>query len=71
MPYYFIVLCSFALGAISTLGYLILSRLRIGSELRRTRKMVRVLEKELNNLRSESLEAKLISSKTANDLVEG
>lgn len=59
LPYYFIVLCAFAAGAFSAIGYLILSRLRIGMELRRARKQARILEKELNAMRSARLEAQI------------
>lgn len=62
LPYYFIVLCAFAVGALSAIGYLILSRLRLGMDLRRTRKQVKILQKELNTLRSARLEAQVSST---------
>lgn len=71
LPYYFIVLCSFAAGAVSAIGYLILSRLRLGMELRRARKRSRVLEKELNALRSTRLEAQISAAPSIERSPEG
>lgn len=71
LPYYFIVLCAFAVGAISAVGYLILSRLRIGMELRRARKQVKILEKELNKMRAAQLEAQASATPSIDQAPEG
>ena len=57
LPFYFMVLCAFLLGALCTMLMLMVSRLRAGAALRRANKRIRVLEKELNSLRNLPLEA--------------
>lgn len=57
LPFYFMVLCAFLLGALATMLMLMVSRMRAGAALRRANKRIRVLEKELNSLRNLPLEA--------------
>ncbi|MGJ3522022.1 lipopolysaccharide assembly protein LapA domain-containing protein [Nitratidesulfovibrio sp. D1] len=56
LPFYFMVLCAFLLGALLTMLLLMISRMRAGAALRRANKRIRVLEKELNSLRNLPLE---------------
>ena len=51
VPFYFVVLAGFLVGALSTLGFLIMDRIRLRLELRRARKEARDLSKELKALR--------------------
>ena len=57
VPFYFIVLVAFLVGAIVTLGYLFMDRLRTKMELSRYRRIIRKQEKELKKLRAIPLEA--------------
>lgn len=57
LPFYFMVLCAFLLGALITMFSFMVSRLRSANNLRKANKRIRVLEKELNSLRNLPLEA--------------
>lgn len=52
VPFYFVVLVGFLAGAIVTLGYLFMDRLRTRMDLSRCRRAVRKQEKELRKLRA-------------------
>ncbi len=56
LPLYFLLLFSFVLGALITLGYCIAERLRMGAALRRARKQINDLEQEVTSLRTLPLE---------------
>lgn len=62
VPFYFIVLVSFFIGAVVTLGYLIMDRIRIRMELARCRRCLRKQEKELAALRSAPAQAQPLES---------
>ncbi len=51
VPFYFVIMVGFFAGALLILGYLLLDQLRTKSDLRRCRKQVRVLDRELKKLR--------------------
>ncbi len=51
VPFYFVIMVGFFAGALLILGYLLLDQLRTKSELRRSRKQVRILDRELKKLR--------------------
>ncbi|CAK7013256.1 MAG: hypothetical protein DELT_02149 [Desulfovibrio sp.] len=57
VPFYFVVLIGFLAGAIVTLGYLFMDRIRTKMELSRCRRIIRKQEKELKKLRAIPLEA--------------
>ena len=57
VPFYFVVLVGFFAGAIVTLGYLFMDRVRTRMELSRCRRVIRKQEKELKKLRAIPLEA--------------
>lgn len=56
LPFYFMILCAFLLGALLTMLLLMLSRMRASAALRRANKRIRILEKELHSLRNLPLE---------------
>ena len=56
LPFYLLILVSFLLGALFTLFYFVLERLRLASELRSCRSRLGRLEKELTSLRNLPLE---------------
>ena len=56
VPFYFVVLVGFLAGAIVTLGYLVMDRMRLRMELGRCRRVARNQETELKKLRSITLE---------------
>lgn len=51
VPFYFVVLAGFLLGALSTLGFLLMDRIRLRLELRRARREARDLQREIKALR--------------------
>ena len=57
VPFYFVILVAFAVGALVTLGYLFMDRVRARMELGRYRKIIRRQDKELRQLRSIPLQA--------------
>ncbi len=57
VPFYFVVMVGFFAGALLILGYLLLDQLRTKSELRRSRRQVRILDRELKKLREIPLQA--------------
>lgn len=57
VPFYFVVLVGFLAGAVVTLGYLFMDRIRNRMELSRCRRVIRKQEKELQKLRAIPLEA--------------
>lgn len=57
VPFYFVVLVGFLAGAIVTLGYLFMDKIRGRMELSRCRRVIRKQEKELKKLRAIPLEA--------------
>jgi hypothetical protein len=57
VPFYFVVLVGFFAGALVTLGYLIMDRIRTRMELSRCRRVILKQEKELKKLRAIPLEA--------------
>ena len=56
LPFYFLLLVFFLIGALFTLSYFLFEKIRIGSELRKCRSRAGRLEKELNSLRNLPLE---------------
>jgi uncharacterized integral membrane protein len=52
VPFFFVILAAFVAGALVTLGYLVMDRIRLRMELGRCRRVVRNQEKELKKLRS-------------------
>jgi uncharacterized integral membrane protein len=52
LPFYFMILAAFLLGALCTLFVLVYDRLRLANNLRKANKRVRTLEKEVNSLRT-------------------
>ena len=56
VPFFFIILVAFVAGAIVTLGYLVMDRVRLKMEFSRCRRVVRRQEKELKKLRAIPLE---------------
>lgn len=56
VPFYFVILLAFFIGAVVTLGYLFMDRVRMRMELARCRRVVRKQEKELKKLRAIPLE---------------
>ncbi|SBV94223.1 Histidine triad (HIT) protein [uncultured delta proteobacterium] len=56
VPFFFVILVAFVAGALVTLGYLVMDRMRLKMELSRCRRVVRKQEKELKKLRSIPLE---------------
>ncbi len=56
VPFFFVILVAFVAGALVTLGYLVMDRMRLKMELGRCRRIVRKQEKELKKLRSIPLE---------------
>lgn len=56
VPYFFIILVAFAVGALVMLGYLVMDRIHLRRELGRCRKVVRKQENELKKLRAIPLE---------------
>lgn len=56
VPFFVVILISFGVGVIVTLGYLIMDRMRLKREFRRCRRIVRKQEKELTKLRVIPLE---------------
>ncbi|SHN67788.1 lipopolysaccharide assembly protein LapA domain-containing protein [Desulfovibrio litoralis] len=76
LPYYFLVLCAFVVGAFSTFIYLLLGRLSLGSSLRQARKQVKVLTKELEVVKAnftkelEGVRADLVKAEELNAAYE-
>ena len=56
VPFFFVILVAFVAGALVTLGYLVMDRMRLKMDLSRCRRVVRKQEKELKKLRSIPLE---------------
>ena len=56
VPFFFVVLVAFVAGALVTLGYLVMDRMRLKMDLSRCRRVVRKQEKELKKLRAIPLE---------------
>lgn len=52
LPFYFMVLAAFLIGAICAMLLLIYDRLRLANNLRKANKRIRILEKEVNSLRT-------------------
>lgn len=57
VPFFFVVLVAFVVGALAMLGYLIMDRIHLRRELSRCRKLARKQEKELKQLRAIPLES--------------
>lgn len=53
VPLYFIVLAAFGLGAVLAVCLLLIDRIRLGCDLLRNKRIVRVLEKEVDRLRNQ------------------
>ncbi|MCG8530820.1 MAG: LapA family protein [Desulfovibrionales bacterium] len=58
LPIYFLILGAFVLGAFVVTFFFILERVRLGSAVRKARKQVKKLEKEVNALRTNPLDEK-------------
>ena len=58
LPIYFLILGAFVLGAFAVTFFFILERVRLGSAVRKARKQVKKLEKEVNALRTNPLDEK-------------
>lgn len=56
LPFYFLLLVSFLIGALFTLSYFLVEKIRMSAELRSCRSRLGRLEKELNSLRNLPLE---------------
>jgi len=52
VPFFFVILVAFVAGALVTLGYLIMDRMRLKMDLGRCRRALRKQEKELKKLRA-------------------
>lgn len=52
MPFYFMVLAAFVIGCVLTTLILIYDRLRLSNNLRKANKRIRILEMEVNSLRT-------------------
>lgn len=52
LPFYFMILAAFLLGALCTLFVLVYDRLRLANNLRKANRRIRTLEKEVNSLRT-------------------
>lgn len=52
LPFYFMILAAFLIGALCTLFVLVFDRLRLANNLRKANKRIRTLEKEVNSLRT-------------------
>lgn len=52
LPFYFMILVAFLLGALCSLFILVFDRMRIANTLRKANKRIRTLEKEVNSLRT-------------------
>ncbi|MFI3272014.1 MAG: LapA family protein [Pseudomonadota bacterium] len=52
LPFYFMVLAAFLIGCLCTMLLLIYDRLRLANNLRKANKRIRILEKEVNSLRT-------------------
>jgi len=57
VPVYLFILIAFVLGAIISMLYFFLDKLRQGKELRKNRSKIKDLEQELNSLRNMPLES--------------
>ncbi|SKA71151.1 lipopolysaccharide assembly protein LapA domain-containing protein [Desulfobaculum bizertense] len=55
-PVYFLLLFSFIIGGVICTLYFLFEKCRMGTELRRCRKQIKTLEKEVNSLRNLPLE---------------
>ena len=56
LPFYVVVLIAFAIGAVLSLLYFLVEKMRLSGEVKRQKNQVRSLEKELNSLRNMPLE---------------
>jgi lipopolysaccharide assembly protein A len=52
VPYYLIVLLAFAAGGFISLVYLLIDKIRLSSEVRKSRSRIKDLEEEVNSLRN-------------------
>lgn len=68
VPFYFVVLVGFLAGAVVTLGYLVMDRVRLRMDLSRCRRVVRRQEKELKKLRAIPLETTPLLESTADSV---
>jgi hypothetical protein len=59
LPFFFVILAAFALGALLTIFFLGMERFRLGHRIRAANKKIRILEKELQGLRELPLSSKL------------
>ncbi|MDR1242092.1 MAG: LapA family protein [Deltaproteobacteria bacterium] len=59
VPFFFVILVAFAIGALLSLFLLGMDRIKLGHRIRRCNKKIRRLEKELQGLRELPLAAKL------------
>ncbi|UZP68296.1 LapA family protein [Desulfovibrio mangrovi] len=57
LPIYFLILGAFALGAMVVILFFFVERIRLGAAVRKARKQSKKLEKEVNALRTQPLEA--------------
>lgn len=57
LPFYFMILGAFVLGAVATFALLVYDRLRLANNLRKANRRIKALEKEVNSLRTLPLEA--------------
>ncbi|MFO7716969.1 MAG: LapA family protein [Thermodesulfobacteriota bacterium] len=56
LPFYVVVLIAFAVGAVLSLLYFLVEKMRLSGEVKKHKNQVRSLEKELNSLRNMPLE---------------
>mgnify|MGYP006423100833 CR=1 FL=1 len=56
LPFYVVLLIAFAVGAVLSLLYFLVEKLRLNSEVKKHKNQVRSLQKELNSLRNMPLE---------------
>jgi len=58
LPIYFLILGAFVFGAFAVTFFFLLERVRLGSAIRKARKQLKKLEKEVNALRTNPLDEK-------------
>jgi uncharacterized integral membrane protein len=69
LPFYVVVLIAFAVGAILSLLYFLVEKMRLSGEVKKYKNKVRSLEKELNSLRNMPLEESNYSTESASTAV--
>lgn len=57
LPIYFLILGAFTLGAVIAVLFFLIERIRLGAAVRKARRQVKKLEKEVNALRTRPLDA--------------